>query len=172
MQDAATYAGTSFEGHDNPWYAFAEYFIYARRNGISSHGQSVLSSKKFEAFIKDPQFVGALAELVEDPNRDHFIKFTEAWDNARKKYGAIVIGQLNSRFPANIAERFTIVGICQLPGVVCKTRQFKAQLTLCEEAALLISAQTVPALLPSRSPSRAKSCRSAQACDHIRPASE
>jgi 5-methylcytosine-specific restriction enzyme B len=88
IQDAATYTDTSFEGHDNPWHALAEYLIYARRNGISSRGQWVLSSEKFEAFIKDPQFVGALAELIKNPDRDSFIKFTEAWDNARQKYGA------------------------------------------------------------------------------------
>jgi hypothetical protein len=39
----------------------------------------------------------------------------------------------DTRFPAHIAERFTLIGICQLLGVVCKARQFQAQFAMREE---------------------------------------
>jgi len=88
IQDKATYTGTRFERQDDPWYAFAECLIFSRSNGISSRGQSVLSLTKFRDFIKDSEFVGALTGLIKDPSRDNVIKFTEAWENARQRYGA------------------------------------------------------------------------------------
>ena len=88
IQNPATHADTTFASQSNPWNAFAECLIYARSNGISSRGQSVLSSAKFQDFIKDPQFVGALADLITDPSRNNVITFETAWKGAQVKYQA------------------------------------------------------------------------------------
>jgi hypothetical protein len=50
-----------------------------------------------------------------------------------RREGALVTGPPDSRFPAHIAERFTLIGICQLLGVVCKASQFQAQFAMREE---------------------------------------
>jgi hypothetical protein len=50
-----------------------------------------------------------------------------------RREGAFVTGPPDTRFPAHIAERFTLIGICQLLGVVCKASQFQAQFAMREE---------------------------------------
>jgi hypothetical protein len=50
-----------------------------------------------------------------------------------RREGAFVTGSPDTRFPAHIAERFTLIGIRQLLGVVCKARQFQAEFAMREE---------------------------------------
>src|ERR1700735_3317343 len=50
-----------------------------------------------------------------------------------RRDGAFVTRPPDTRFPAHIAERFTLIGICQLLGVVCEASQFQAQFAMCEE---------------------------------------
>jgi hypothetical protein len=47
--------------------------------------------------------------------------------------GAFVTGPPDTRFPAHIAERLTLIGNCQLLGVVCRASQFQAQFAMREE---------------------------------------
>jgi 5-methylcytosine-specific restriction protein B len=88
IQDNTTYTGTRFESASDSWAAFAEHLLYKKANGISSRGQSVLSDNNFQRFITEPGFVAALAALIRDPSRDNVLKYEEAWEQTRQKYGA------------------------------------------------------------------------------------
>jgi len=88
IQIKATYEATSFKTANDPWPAFAKHLLSEKNNGVSSCGQSVLSGDNLRHFIGEQDFVKALAELIKQPNKDNFIKFQEAWERARQKYGA------------------------------------------------------------------------------------
>jgi 5-methylcytosine-specific restriction protein B len=88
LRDKATFAGTSFAQSDDPWQSFAKTLIYDRDNGISSRGQSVLSWNHFLAFVSDDRFVSALEEMIKEPNRETFDRFSHEWESARARHGA------------------------------------------------------------------------------------
>jgi 5-methylcytosine-specific restriction protein B len=88
LRDKATFAGTSFAQFDDPWQSFAKVLIYDRDNGVSSRGQSVLSSDHYRAFLLEDGFVSALEELIKEPNRKTFDQFSEAWESARERHRA------------------------------------------------------------------------------------
>ena len=84
IRENVTYAGTRFKS----WAAFAEHLLYKKANGISSRGQSSLREEDFPQFIEDAGFVAALAELICEPSRENFSKFSSAWELMRQKLGA------------------------------------------------------------------------------------
>ena len=88
IRDPAAYIDTTFAGVDNPWLNFAKQLLYAKSNGVASRGQSVLSNDNFQHFIGLDFFVTALAILVREPNRENFIRFADAWENARVQRNA------------------------------------------------------------------------------------
>jgi 5-methylcytosine-specific restriction protein B len=84
LREAQTYAGTSIEGQEQPFEAFAKQLISQKDNGIASSGQSVLSGEDFRLFIADDKFVEALAALIRTPRRDTFDVFRDLWWNFGK----------------------------------------------------------------------------------------
>jgi 5-methylcytosine-specific restriction protein B len=88
IQDAAAYEGTSFSTEKDPWLAFARQLLFAKSNGISSRGQSVLSDENFGRFIRENDFVSSLAELVKSPTKANFVMFESSWESTREKHGA------------------------------------------------------------------------------------
>lgn len=88
IRDKAAYEGTGYEGEENPWHAFAWSLIYEKSNGVSSRGQSSMREDNFWKFLQDQDFVGALAELIKQPSKDHFVEYSEAWEKTRQKLNA------------------------------------------------------------------------------------
>lgn len=87
IRDDSIYANGGFGTDSDTWPKFANRLLRAN-HGVSSRGQSVLSSTNFQQFIEDQSFVHALSELIKHPSRGNVIKFETAWENARKGYKA------------------------------------------------------------------------------------
>lgn len=79
LADPQAYAGTGFEREANQFKAFAEQLIYARYNGVSSRGQSVLARSDFDQFIANNLFVEAIEALIREPSPATFQVFRERW---------------------------------------------------------------------------------------------
>lgn len=73
---------------------FLKELIYAKENGITTRGQSVLSEEDFELFIQSETFLGALKELMQEPNSKNFKKFDDAWKNEDKSYNPLLINRV------------------------------------------------------------------------------
>ncbi|HDR1799883.1 McrB family protein [Pasteurella multocida] len=73
---------------------FLKELIYAKENGITTRGQSVLSEENFELFIKSETFLGALKKLMREPNLDNFKEFDKAWLNEKKSYNPLLINRV------------------------------------------------------------------------------
>jgi 5-methylcytosine-specific restriction protein B len=88
IQGKATYEATSFQAENDPWLAFAKQLLAEVNNGVSSCGQSILSKENLPRFISEQEFVTTLTELIKQPDKDNFVKFGEAWEHTRQKFGA------------------------------------------------------------------------------------
>ena len=88
IHSKAAYEATSFQAENDPWLAFAKQLLADVNNGISSCGQSILSKENLPRFINEQEFVKTLTELIKQPDKDNFIKFGEAWEHTRQKFGA------------------------------------------------------------------------------------
>ena len=88
IESKATYEATSFKAENDPWPAFAKHLLCMKYNGVASCGQSILSKENFPQFIGETDFVQALAGLIKQPNKENFVKFWEAWERTRQKFGA------------------------------------------------------------------------------------
>ena len=65
---------------------FLKKLLYEKHNGIASRGQSILSEKDFEEFIKNEDFMCALKQFIKVSNKENFRKFGKAWiDRGRSK---------------------------------------------------------------------------------------
>lgn len=73
---------------------FLKELIYAKENGITTRGQSVLSENNFDLFIQSETFLGALKELMQEPNSKNFKKFDDAWKNEDKSYNPLLINRV------------------------------------------------------------------------------
>jgi len=88
IQSKATYEATSFKAENDPWPAFAKHLLFKDGNGVASRGQSGLSEVNFLRFIEEQDFVTALGELIKQPTKDNFTKFSDAWESTRLTHGA------------------------------------------------------------------------------------
>ena len=84
LPDPATYVGSEFEGANSgdPWPEFARRLLYDKSNGVASRGQSVLSWENFEHFLGTPDFVAALAAMIQTPDKPRFQDLEKAWGRA------------------------------------------------------------------------------------------
>jgi 5-methylcytosine-specific restriction protein B len=87
IQGKSTYEATSFEAEKEPWLAFAKQLLAEVNNGISTCGQSILSKENLPRFISEQEFLRTLTELIKEPNKNSFVKFGEAWESTRQKFG-------------------------------------------------------------------------------------
>jgi 5-methylcytosine-specific restriction enzyme B len=79
LENPKVYVGTNFENEKNRFEAFAEELIFAKNNGVSSRGQSVLARVDFEQFIANKAFVLALEALIREPSPETFKAFRARW---------------------------------------------------------------------------------------------
>ncbi|MGC6248352.1 McrB family protein [Bisgaard Taxon 45] len=73
---------------------FLKELIYAKENGITTRGQSVLSENNFDLFIQSGAFLDALKKLMREPNLDNFKEFDKAWLNENKSYNPLLINRV------------------------------------------------------------------------------
>ena len=74
--------------------AFLKQLLYERNNGISSRGQSVLSNKNFDSFIKNSDFISSLEKFILTPNKKGFRKFGEAWSAQGKSNNPVLVNRV------------------------------------------------------------------------------
>ncbi|MFC6637391.1 AAA domain-containing protein [Sulfitobacter sp. JBTF-M27] len=74
--------------------AFLKQLLYEKSNGIASRGQSVLSNENFQAFIKNKDFISALGEFIQTPNKDNFQKFNDAWSDQGKSNNPVLVNRV------------------------------------------------------------------------------
>jgi len=74
--------------------AFLKQLLYEKNNGIASRGQSVLSNENFHAFIKNKDFLSALEEFIQTPNKKNFQKFNDAWSAQGKSNNPVLVNRV------------------------------------------------------------------------------
>jgi 5-methylcytosine-specific restriction protein B len=74
--------------------AFLKQLLYEKSNGIASRGQSVLSNENFQAFIKNKDFISALGEFIQTPNKENFQKFDDAWSAQGKSNNPVLVNRV------------------------------------------------------------------------------
>jgi 5-methylcytosine-specific restriction enzyme B len=79
LKDVATYSGTEFEDSDNPFDNFITKLIYARYNGISSRGQSVLSEENLNKFKQAQGFEDVIKNLIVNHDFDSYAALKDWW---------------------------------------------------------------------------------------------
>lgn len=84
-------SGEGLSQTDKP---FLKQLLYEKSNGIASRGQSVLSNENFEAFIKNKDFISALEEFIQTPNKENFQKFDDAWSNQGKSNNPVLVNRV------------------------------------------------------------------------------
>ena len=73
---------------------FLKQLIYEKNNGIASRGQSVLSKNNFDEFIKNPDFITALEQLILSPTQDYFEKLELSWTLQGKSNNPVLINRI------------------------------------------------------------------------------
>jgi 5-methylcytosine-specific restriction protein B len=96
LSDPKAYVGTSFERKPDQFKAFAKQLIFAPRkgNGIASCGRGGLALAKFNQFITDNAFVGALESLIREPSRVTLNAFRERWQSFGKGNNPLLINRV------------------------------------------------------------------------------
>ncbi|WP_417502232.1 McrB family protein [Marinobacter sp.] len=84
----------SGEGLSQTDEAFLKQLLYEKSNGIASRGQSVLSNENFQAFIKNKDFISALGEFIQTPNKENFRKFDDAWSAQGKSNNPVLVNRV------------------------------------------------------------------------------
>jgi 5-methylcytosine-specific restriction protein B len=84
----------SGEGLSQTDEAFLKQLLYEKSNGIASRGQSVLSNENFQAFIKNKDFLSALEEFIQTPNKENFQKFDDAWSAQGKSNNPVLVNRV------------------------------------------------------------------------------
>lgn len=84
----------SGEGLSQTDEAFLKQLLYEKSNGIASRGQSVLSNENFQAFIKNKDFISALGEFIQTPNKENFQKFDDAWSAQGKSNNPVLVNRV------------------------------------------------------------------------------
>jgi 5-methylcytosine-specific restriction protein B len=84
----------SGEGLSQTDEAFLKLLLYEKSNGIASRGQSVLSNENFQAFIKNKDFLSALEEFIQTPNKENFQKFDDAWSAQGKSNNPVLVNRV------------------------------------------------------------------------------
>ena len=84
----------SGEGLSQSDEAFLKQLLYEKNNGIASRGQSVLSNENFHAFIKNKDFLSALEEFIQTPNKKNFQKFNDAWSAQGKSNNPVLVNRV------------------------------------------------------------------------------
>lgn len=84
----------SGEGLSQTDEAFLKQLLYEKSNGIASRGQSVLSNENFQAFIKNKDFISALEEFIQTPNKENFQKFDDAWSAQGKSNNPVLVNRV------------------------------------------------------------------------------
>jgi len=79
LRDKETYRSTSFEDETNPFDDFITHLIYAMSNGISSRGQSVLSSENLNRFKATTGFDDIIKNIIENPDFEAYQKLQSWW---------------------------------------------------------------------------------------------
>ena len=74
--------------------AFLKQLLYEKANGIASRGQSVLSYENFRSFVKNEDFISALEQFIQIPNKEHFRKFEEAWSAQGKGNRPVLVNRV------------------------------------------------------------------------------
>lgn len=84
----------SGEGLSQTDEAFLKQLLYEKSNGIASRGQSVLSNENFQAFIKNKDFISALGEFIQNPTKENFQKFDNAWSAQGKSNNPVLVNRV------------------------------------------------------------------------------
>lgn len=73
---------------------FLRRLLFDKSNGIASRGQSVLSNENFQAFIKNKDFLSALKEFIQNPQKKNFQKFVVAWSDQCKSNNPVLVNRV------------------------------------------------------------------------------
>lgn len=73
---------------------FLRRLLFDKSNGIASRGQSVLSNENFQAFIKNKDFLSALKEFIQNPQKKNFQKFDNAWSDQGKSKNPVLVNRV------------------------------------------------------------------------------
>lgn len=84
----------SGEGLSQTDEAFLKQLLYEKSNGIASRGQSVLSNENFQAFIKNKDFISALEQFIQTPNKESFRNFDDAWSAQGKSNNPVLVNRV------------------------------------------------------------------------------
>ena len=85
----------SGEGSSQTDEAFLKQLLYEKNNGIASRGQSVLSNNNFQSFIKNKDFISALEEFIQTPDKkENFQKFDAAWSAQGKSNNPVLVNRV------------------------------------------------------------------------------
>jgi len=79
LRDKDTYHNTSFEHNKNPFDDFIKRLIYDQSNGISSRGQSVLSSDNLDKFKMTKGFDELIKKIIKEPDFNSYQELQSWW---------------------------------------------------------------------------------------------
>ncbi len=83
--------GTRLSQSDEP---FLKQLLYEKNNGIASRGQSVLSSKDFDSFIRDKNFITVLERFILNPLKNEYKNLGNTWVSLKGSNNPVLVNRI------------------------------------------------------------------------------